>query len=160
VCGAMLVYNRVLKRQPLVGNLAVALLASLPFLYGAWSAGDAAAALPLMAFGVPLHLAREIAKDVDDVDGDALDRRTLPMAIGARRSRAVAVGAVALFALAAVVYCARGGRWSLLAMLVPSFLVALVASRRLLLGARGVPALLKGAMLCAMAGALGARTLR
>src|SRR5918912_1261079 len=78
VVALMLSYSPWLKRAGLVGNATVAVLASLPFLYGSWSAGHGTRALPLAAIAAPLHLAREIAKDLDDASADAGRRRTLP----------------------------------------------------------------------------------
>ncbi len=46
------------------------------------------AGIPLFLVGVPLHFAREIAKDIDDVDGDAAHRRTLPASRRARHGEA------------------------------------------------------------------------
>jgi len=40
---------------------------------------------------VPLHFAREIAKDLDDAHGDASFRRTLPLRVGAATARALEV---------------------------------------------------------------------
>src|SRR5688500_17669516 len=70
-----LVYSRVLKTRGVVGNVTVAVLASLPFLYGAWAAGRPSAAIPLLTVGAPLHFAREIAKDLEDAEADANLRR-------------------------------------------------------------------------------------
>ena len=85
VIAAMTLYNRGVKAHGVPGNVVVAVVASLPFLFGAWSAGRQAPGIPLFLVGVPLHFAREIAKDLDDVDGDARYRRTLPLARRARR---------------------------------------------------------------------------
>jgi geranylgeranylglycerol-phosphate geranylgeranyltransferase len=82
-------YSRWLKRTPLVGNLAVALVLGLAILYGGLavtSFGDArwAAALLGAAFAFGSTLAREIAKDIEDAKGDAAGgARTLPIVIGA-----------------------------------------------------------------------------
>ncbi len=141
-------YSPHIKRLGLPGNLTVALVASLPFLYGAWATGRPRAGLVLVAIAAPLHLAREIAKDLDDAAGDAGFRRTLPMRIGARGARAVLVLAVLVFAAAVVPLGLSVPLFA--AALVPAFFFCAFAVRRSLLGRRGSPRLLKAAMLCAM----------
>lgn len=152
VLGLMALYSRRLKRVGVPGNVLVAVLASCPFLYGAWAAGRPLAALPLLAVGIPLHLAREIAKDLDDADGDAASRRTLPVAHGAGVARAALLGAVLLFVAALVPFAA--GRTSLLVALLPALAAVVVAVRRALAGGQGSPLLFKAAMLLAMAALL------
>ncbi|MGI9077446.1 MAG: UbiA family prenyltransferase [Gemmatimonadaceae bacterium] len=141
-------YSPHIKRLGLPGNLTVALVASLPFLYGAWAAGTPRAGLVLVAIASPLHLAREIAKDLDDADGDAGIRRTLPMRIGARGARAILVLAVLIFG---ATIAPLGLSLPLFAVsLAPAFLFCAFAVRHALLGRKGSPRLLKAAMLCAM----------
>jgi len=77
-------YNRFLKGLPLVGNFTVALLTTIPVI------------LPIMAFGLPqmelsilaffafmLTFAREITKDIEDMEGDkSQNLKTLPLLVG------------------------------------------------------------------------------
>jgi geranylgeranylglycerol-phosphate geranylgeranyltransferase len=144
----MLVYSQMLKRHGVVGNAAVAVLGSLPFVYGGWAAGNAAAALPLLAVAVPLHFAREVSKDLEDVAGDAMSRRTLPITHGAPTTRVVLLGALALFGV---------GLWPLVvqrprlgALILPSIVLTGIATTFAWRGRRGGPALYKAAMACAM----------
>src|SRR5512133_2538724 len=103
IAGVMLVYSVGLKRRGVVGNVTAALLASLPFVYGAWSVGAPRRATLLYALAVPLHFARELAKDLDDAPADAAaSRRTLPSVIGARATRVALVAAIAIFAAASL----------------------------------------------------------
>lgn len=141
-------YSPHIKRLGLPGNLTVALIASLPFVYGAWAAGRPRAGLVLLAIAAPLHLARELAKDLDDVTGDAGVRRTLPVRIGARGTRVMLVMAVLVFGATIVPLGLRAPL--LAAALAPTFLLCAFAIRRALLGREGSPRLLKAAMLCAM----------
>ena len=145
---AMRFYSPHIKRLGFPGNLTVALAASLPFLYGAWAAGLPRAGLVLVALAAPLHLAREIAKDLDDAAGDAGFRRTLPMRISARGARALMVLAVLVFGAAATPLGLSVP--FLAAALAPAFFLCAFAVRRTLLGHKGSPRLLKAAMLCAM----------
>ena len=150
VVGAMLVYSARLKRRGLPGNLLVALLASLPFLYGAWSVGRPAAAAPLLMLAVPLHLAREVAKDLEDAPADAAgERRTLPLVHGAGAARAVVLAALVAAAAAAAPLAGRRPLFAALAL--PAAALFALAARRSVAGRRGAPRLLKAGMLCAMA---------
>ncbi len=80
-----------LKHKGLPGNLAVSLLVGIVIVFGAAAVGNATNPLiwcvGLSAFGI--NSAREIIKDVEDVEGD-LDRETLSKRIGSDRARMVA----------------------------------------------------------------------
>jgi len=148
VVAAMIAYTPWIKRIGLAGNATVAVLASLPFLYGGWSHGNALSGLALSAAAMPLHFAREIAKDIDDVQADAGARRTLPMMIGVPRTRWVVVGILigtvgVLFAISELVREVR--YW-----LLPTLGVLAVAIDLILQGHRGGSTALKTAMLLAM----------
>ena len=145
----MLLYSRVLKARGLPGNLTVAVMASLPFVYGAWTTGRPAAALPLVAVAVPLHLAREIAKDMEDSDADAATRRTLPVAHGHHAARLALVAALAVFV--AALWPLIAARPRLAGLVVPAMALTGFATVRAWQGHRGGPVLFKAAMACAMA---------
>ena len=150
VAVVMVVYSLRLKRRGLAGNLVVAVLASLPFLYGAWSAGRPDHVIPLLSLAIPLHFAREVAKDLEDVEGDRATRSTLPVALGAPAARKTVFGATVVFA---IVVMLSAWRWPML--LVPGVLALLpaaVATARSIRGQHGGPALFKTAMVAALAG--------
>ena len=155
VVGAMILYSRVLKQRGLPGYVTVAGLASLPFLYGAWSVGRPLAGLPLVALAIPLHLAREIAKDIEDAAGDASVRRTLPVTSGPRITRMALMASLGAF-LGALFVFARSRPLFALAVL-PAVLLAGYATFRAVQGRRGAPFIFKSAMLCAMASLLVVR---
>ena len=156
VIAAMTLYNRGVKAQGIPGNVIVAIVASLPFVFGAWSAGSARAGLPLFLVGVPLHFAREIAKDIDDAHGDLSYRRTFPLRVGAGTARLVVVISVALFVAALVPFAMRWPTFAIVAL--PAVALCLLAARRVLSGQRGTARLLKSAMVVAMVAlVLGAR---
>jgi len=75
-----LAYNRFLKSLPLVGNFTVALLTTLPVL------------IPLklsflVFFAFMLTFAREIVKDIEDMEGDkSKNLKTLPLLVGVKLS--------------------------------------------------------------------------
>jgi geranylgeranylglycerol-phosphate geranylgeranyltransferase len=105
----MLAYSPWLKARGLRGNLAVAVVASVPLVYGAVAVGDWRAGLVPSALAALLHLAREIVKDVEDVAGDlALGRRTLPIVWGTEAGFLAAAGILILFVPLALLPWAAG----------------------------------------------------
>jgi geranylgeranylglycerol-phosphate geranylgeranyltransferase len=92
----MLAYSPLLKPHGLPGNFAVAVVASLPLVYGAAALGDWRAGLVPAVLAALLHLARELVKDLEDVGGDAaIGRATVPIAWGS--DAAFTAAAVVLF---------------------------------------------------------------
>ncbi len=149
VVGIMWVYSSRLKPRGLPGNVAVALLGSLPFLYGAAAVDELAKGMLLVAVGTPLHFAREVAKDVEDAPADAATRRTLPVTRGRRTARAAVVAGVATYALVVALLTRAYPLFALL--LVPTIFLAVLAVRRLYRDRAGTAALLKAAMVVAIA---------
>ena len=94
----MLVYSPLLKSRGLQGNLAVAVVASMPLVYGAAAVGYWRAGLVPAVLAAFLHLAREVVKDIEDVPGDlAIGRATVPIAWGVDAGFFAAAGVLALF---------------------------------------------------------------
>ena len=155
----MRLYSPWLKRMGLVGNFVVSVLASLPFVYGSYAAGSWARGVPLVLIAIPLHLARELAKDLDDREADRGARRTLPLAAGVQSARIAIIGALAAsgaalaFGLAPLVK----SHALLVLALAPAMLALAFATVRALRGRPGSPAFFKLAMVCAMAALLVAR---
>jgi geranylgeranylglycerol-phosphate geranylgeranyltransferase len=145
----MWLYSARLKPHGIPGNVTVAVLASLPFLYGAWAVGEFAKGALLVAVASPLHFAREVAKDLDDARADAGTRRTLPIARGVATARVAVVGGVVAYA-AAVAFLARAHPL-FAALLVPTIFLAGLAVRRLYRNRAGTATLLKVAMVLAIA---------
>jgi geranylgeranylglycerol-phosphate geranylgeranyltransferase len=87
---AAFLYSFRLKDVPLVGNLYIAATMAIPFIYGNYSVLDelkpAVIVLSLIAFVT--GVAREIAGDVRDMEGDKKARKseTLPMEIGKNKA--------------------------------------------------------------------------
>jgi geranylgeranylglycerol-phosphate geranylgeranyltransferase len=103
---ALLGYEFLLKAQGFVGNLVVAFLTAMVFLYGGAAAGNAALLLPFAGMAFLATLSREVIKDMEDVKGD-VGRTTLPMAYGLPYSAGVARASV----VAAVVLSAVPLAW-------------------------------------------------
>jgi len=146
----LVLYSPVLKRRGVLGNVAVALVAGLPLMYGAIAVGHAAAGIVPWILAAWLHLVREIVKDIDDQAGDrTLGRRTLPLVLGARRASIVAAGLAAAFVPVSLALPAQAhyhGGYFLIALFAQLAVLA-VASRLFTGRAEGNGRLLKGAML-------------
>ena len=99
---ALVAYTELFKGLPGVGNVVVAYLGGSTFLYGgAAVGGEMGLVVVLFALAACATVAREIVKDVEDIDGDREEGlNTLPIAIGERRSLWIAAG-FALLAVAA-----------------------------------------------------------
>jgi geranylgeranylglycerol-phosphate geranylgeranyltransferase len=147
---AMLAYSPLFKSRGLWGNLTVAVVASLPLVYGAAAVGGWRAGVVPAVLAAFLHLAREVVKDLEDVPGDlAIERRTLPIVAGPDAGFLAAATALALFVPLALVPWVAGwyGRRYALVVIVLDVGILLLISRlahRRLAGAR---AALKAAML-------------
>ena len=155
----MKLYSPWLKRAGFAGNVLVSVLASLPFAYGSYAVGAWRLGVPLVLIAAPLHLARELAKDLDDRDADAVARRTIPVVFGVRPARALMIVALVAFGAALAIGLAplaRSPRIFAIA-LVPALAVLVLATARALRGRPGSPAYFKVAMVCAMAALLVAR---
>jgi geranylgeranylglycerol-phosphate geranylgeranyltransferase len=146
---AMLIYSPVLKSRGLLGNLAVAVVASMPLVYGAAAVRDWRAGLVPAVLAAFLHLAREIVKDLEDVEGDlAIGRTTVPIAWGVDAGFASAAAVLVVFVPASLApwiagwYGPRYGSLVLLADLGVCVLVARLLAHRL----DGARAGLKAAM--------------
>ncbi len=146
---AVMAVYPLLKRRGFLGNVAVALIAGLPLMYGALAVGRAGAGLVPWTLAAWIHLVREIVKDLDDEAGDrALGRRTLPIVLGARRAALVAATLAAAFvpvSLALPAQAHYGGAYFLVALFAQLAVLA-VASRLFSGRTQGNSFILKGAM--------------
>jgi geranylgeranylglycerol-phosphate geranylgeranyltransferase len=90
----LMLYSRTLKRLPLVGNLAVALVSALAFIYGGVAVYQVEAAFWAALLAFFFHLGREIIKDMEDETGDrAAGAATLPIRYGTTSARLSAMAA-------------------------------------------------------------------
>ena len=90
---SLLGYEFLFKARGFVGNLVVAFLTAMVFLYGGAAAGNGALLLPFAGMAFLATLSREVIKDMEDVRGD-IDRSTLPMVYGLPFSASVARASV------------------------------------------------------------------
>ncbi len=148
VVAIMWLYSSHLKPRGLPGNTAVAVLGSLPFLYGAGAVDEVGKGVLLVTVAAPLHFAREVAKDLEDAPADAGARQTLPVSHGARTARAAVAAGVAVYSAAVALLMTSYPLFALL--LVPTIFLAVLAVRRLYHERAGAAALLKAAMVLAI----------
>ncbi|TKR27818.1 geranylgeranylglycerol-phosphate geranylgeranyltransferase [Natronomonas salsuginis] len=89
---ALVAYTELFKGLPGVGNALVAYLTGSTFLYGgAAVGGDLRTVLILFVLAAGATMAREIVKDVEDIEGDREEGlNTLPIAVGKRPALFVA----------------------------------------------------------------------
>ena len=83
----MIIYSLKLKGIPLIGNVVVAMMVGLSFIFFGLSHGNIVPMIipALLAFG--LTLLRELIKDIADIEGDKRKNlKTLPIAIGGNKS--------------------------------------------------------------------------
>lgn len=152
--GVMFLYSPWLKPAPLVGNVAVALVAGSPPFYGALAVWAPAAGVVPWVLAAWLHFVREVVKDVEDEAGDrVIGRRTLPMVVGRRRALVIAAGAALGFIPASLLLprqAGYGGAYFLIALLAQ--MAILIAATWMLLGrVERVSVLLKAAMVTGLA---------
>lgn len=100
VVGAITVlywYSRSLKATPLVGNLVVGGMTGLAFIYGAAAVGPMDRGIVPALFAFLVNLARELVKDIEDREGDALAHAaTLPVRYGIRPARIMTTATLVL----------------------------------------------------------------
>ena len=151
----LIVYARNLKRTALAGNVSVGYLTGSTFLYGGalFEIPGLVQTSGLFALAMLATIAREIAKDIEDIDGDsAMGLDTLPIRIGSRRAgyAASAFGLVAVL-LSPVPYLSLGFSVWYLVVVVFADLCFLIAILRLKKGdAAGSSKLFKRAMAVAL----------
>jgi len=90
----LLGYEFWFKKAGFAGNLVVAFLTGVVFLYGGAAAGNAVLLLPFAAMAFLATLSREVVKDMEDIAGD-VGRTTLPKQHGLGAAANMARWAVA-----------------------------------------------------------------
>lgn len=126
----LVAYTEVFKGLPGVGNALVAYLTGSTFLFGGAAVeGNLTAVVALFLLAASATMAREIIKDVEDIEGDREEGlRTLPITIGERPSLYVAAAFIALAVLASPTpYLLGTFGLAYLVALAPAVLVMVVA---------------------------------
>ncbi len=88
----LFLYSKYLKRILLVGNIIVAFLTGLVFIFGGVVVENPIAAIVPAVFAFLINLIREIVKDMEDVEGDSkAGVTTFPIRFGFKNSRSLIV---------------------------------------------------------------------
>jgi len=82
------IYSSTLKKLPLIGNLTIAFLTGLAFIYGGYAADKPMSAIVPAVFAFLINLIREIVKDMQDIVGDKSSGViTFPIKFGFQKSK-------------------------------------------------------------------------
>ena len=88
----LFVYSYYLKKLPLVGNILIAFLTGLAFIYGGFVANNPYRAMVPAVFAFLINLIREVVKDIQDIEGDAkLKFKTFPIEFGIEKSKRLTI---------------------------------------------------------------------
>ncbi|MDD5709602.1 MAG: geranylgeranylglycerol-phosphate geranylgeranyltransferase [Candidatus Marinimicrobia bacterium] len=98
VTPALYWYAKHLRNVPLAGNVMVAFLSSLTFIFAAAAFRDLGPAYIPALYCFMISLIREIVKDLEDLSGDgANNSNTLPVAVGEASTRVIAAIMILFF---------------------------------------------------------------
>ncbi len=87
----IVMYSKGFKGTPLFGNIIVAALTGLAFIYGGAVVGNIQQAVMPALFAFLINVGREVIKDMEDVEGDAKNgAATLPVRYGMRNAAVTA----------------------------------------------------------------------
>ena len=86
IIGLLVLYEKIFKELPLVGNMLAGFLGGMAFIFGGVAVGRPYNATILALIAFLIMLAREILMDLRDIKGDSIQRSTLPMKIGIKNA--------------------------------------------------------------------------
>ncbi|MFA5833515.1 MAG: geranylgeranylglycerol-phosphate geranylgeranyltransferase [Bacteroidota bacterium] len=87
----IVLYSKVFKGTPLIGNLIVGGLTGLTFIFGGAAVGNMRQAVIPAVFAFLINVGREIIKDMEDVEGDAKNgATTFPVLYGMKSAAIIA----------------------------------------------------------------------
>jgi geranylgeranylglycerol-phosphate geranylgeranyltransferase len=150
----MLSYEMLFKAKGAAGNLTISWLTATAFLFGGAAVGAIERTFILALLAFLATFGREIAKDIEDIKGDA-DRYTLPMKYGTKKAGVLASSAIVLgviispLPIISGVFSNQGWLYYIPAITVADaiFIYCIVL---LLRGKKMASTLIKGAMLIAL----------
>ena len=100
----LFVYSKFLKQIPLVGNITVAFLTGLVFIFGGVVVENPTAAFVPAIFAFLINLIREIVKDIEDVEGDEkVGVVTFPINFGFQRTK-IFISLISIFLIIFTLY--------------------------------------------------------
>ncbi|MFZ4620275.1 MAG: geranylgeranylglycerol-phosphate geranylgeranyltransferase [Bacteroidota bacterium] len=87
----IVLYSKVFKGTPLIGNMLVGALTGLAFIFGGAAVGNMKQAMMPALFAFLINTGREVIKDMEDVEGDSKNgAATLPVVYGMRNAAIIA----------------------------------------------------------------------
>jgi geranylgeranylglycerol-phosphate geranylgeranyltransferase len=96
-------YSAHLKRTVFVGNFVIGLMTGMAFIYGGVVAGSIERSIVPAIFAFLVNLARELLKDVEDMEGDRIENAvTLPVKYGVKPPLILATASLLLLILATI----------------------------------------------------------
>jgi geranylgeranylglycerol-phosphate geranylgeranyltransferase len=96
-------YSARLKRTVLAGNLVVGLMTGVAFIYGGVVVGKIERAVVPAIFAFFVNLARELLKDIEDMEGDRIEHAvTLPVKYGIKPSLLLATASLLILIFATI----------------------------------------------------------
>ena len=97
----LLLYAKYLKRIPLIGNITVAFLTGMVFIFGGVVVENPSTAIIPATFAFLVNLIREIVKDMQDFEGDEKNGiKTFPVKFGFQKSKFI----ILFISLALILY--------------------------------------------------------
>jgi 4-hydroxybenzoate polyprenyltransferase and related prenyltransferases len=85
----MILYELYLKQRGFIGNITIAVLTGMIFLFGGSVVNNIEGNYVIALMAILVSIGREIAKDIEDMSSDT-DRKTLPMIIGVKKASILA----------------------------------------------------------------------
>jgi geranylgeranylglycerol-phosphate geranylgeranyltransferase len=79
-------YELYTKKNGFIGNITVAFISSITFIFGGAAVGNPLSSLPITLLAFLIIFGREIIMDIRDIEGDKKFRQTLPNKIGIKKS--------------------------------------------------------------------------
>lgn len=108
----IVMYSKIFKGTPLLGNMLVGALTGLAFIFGGAAVGNMRQAVIPALFAFLLNVGREVIKDMEDVEGDAKNgAATLPVVYGIRNAAIIAT-IFLLFVIASTIIPYVNGMYS------------------------------------------------
>lgn len=87
----IVLYSKVFKGTPLIGNMIVGGLTGLAFIFGGAAVGNMKQSVMPAVFAFLINVGREVIKDMEDVEGDSKNgAATLPVVYGMRNASIIA----------------------------------------------------------------------
>ena len=87
----IVMYSKVFKGTPLIGNIVVGALTGLAFIFGGAAVGNIRQAIIPALFAFLINVGREVIKDMEDVEGDSKHgAATLPVVYGLKNAAIIA----------------------------------------------------------------------